>query len=146
MRCKALTLSVLFRLDKPSKWHAALEEGWLPEPLLDWLGVRELESLAEAVKVDWIPVGLFLDVLSERVGALLIEIRQPSPQAFIRQTIRGVLFQKRCVREGGFLMWARYWRRFLLDKAKRVRRGIREEVRARILFALGIQLYLVLVD
>ena len=52
-------------------------------------------------------------------------------------SVRGVLFHKRCVRDGGLLLRPRYWRRFLRDRAKRLRRGLRDEVHQRILWVLG---------
>ena len=132
-----VALSVLLRLDKPNKWQAALEEDWIPSPLLEWLGVRTLEDLSEAIGVNPIPPNLFVQVLAERVGVVLSEMRQPQASAFIQQTIRRLLFHKGSVRENGFLMGVRYWKRLLREREKSLRRRLREEVHERIAFAMG---------
>jgi len=134
---KFVTLSVLLRLDKPNKWQAALEEDWIPSPLFEWLGERTLGDLSEAIEVNPIPPNLFVQVLAERVGVVLIEMRQPHASAFIQQTIRRLLFHKGSVRDNGFVMGARYWKRFLRDREKSLRRRLREEVHERIAFAMG---------
>ena len=130
-------LSVVFGLDSPRKWRVALEEGWVPEALLDWVGVRGLEELAAQAEVGWVPPRRFVDALSERVGQVLIEVAQPRAGAQVRQTIRRVLLHKGCVCDGGLVIGGRYWKRFLREGAKPLRAAIRGEVRERIAWALG---------
>ena len=51
---KFVVLSVMFKLDHPRKWRAAFEHGWIPEPLLAWLGVGSLQEMIEQVQMSWV--------------------------------------------------------------------------------------------
>jgi hypothetical protein len=130
-------LSVLFRLDRAQKWHTALREQWLPQALLDWLGAADLEALAADTRMDWIQRRLLVHVLTERTGQWLIQVRQPRPVSFIRDTIRALLLPKRWPRADGVVVNGRYWKRFLADARKPLAAGIGTEVRQRIEWALG---------
>ena len=130
-------LSVLFRLDRAHKWQAALKHEWIPQALLDWLGVRGLDELAAETRLEWNPWKLLLDTLTQQVGRLLIEVRQPRPASWIRDTIRRVLVHKDSVQEGGLVMNRRYWKRFLAQGAKPLAGGMGDEVQQRIQWALG---------
>jgi hypothetical protein len=44
---RLFVLAVLFRSNSPKKWRLALGEELLAEPLLQWLGIDQLEDLAE---------------------------------------------------------------------------------------------------
>jgi hypothetical protein len=59
-----LALAVLFRLNSPKKWHAALHEPLLPEPFRRWLDIEELADLVDRGRVDWIPPKVLLDTFS----------------------------------------------------------------------------------
>jgi hypothetical protein len=132
-----VTLSTLLGLDHPRKWQAALKGGWVPGKLADWLGIGSLEELAGAVRVGWIAPRRLVEVLSERVGVILIEMGQPRPGAVVRQTIRRLLVPKGCVRDGGLVMRGGYWKRLLRQTSKGLRPAIAKEVRERILWAFG---------
>jgi len=68
---RVLTLAVLFRLNSPKKWHAALREPLLPEPLRRWLDIEELADMADRATVDWIRPKVLLDTLSWQVAEIL---------------------------------------------------------------------------
>jgi len=108
---RLLTLSVLFRLNSPKKWHAALREQLLPESLRRWLGVEELTDLAERATLDWIEPRILLDTLSWQVAEGLTQLAMPQPVAVIRQTIRDLLLGDAQVSEGGIVLSRRFWRR-----------------------------------
>ena len=131
------TLAVLFGLDRPNKWQAALGAGWVPEPLAAWLGVRRLEELAAKGNAGWIAPRVFIEALSERVGDVLVEWAQPRTRAQVRQTLRSLFFHRGCAKEGGLVLGTLYWKRFLRDAAKPLRAAVRREVGQRIAFALG---------
>ena len=131
------TLSVLFGLDQPRKWHAAWTRNWLPHELWTWLGVHNLPQLAADTRLPWIPTQQFLEVVCERVGLLLIEIRQPRAAAWIRDTIRRLLLHKHSLQGEGLVMNRRYWKRFLRDASKPLAQGLGDEVQQRIEWALG---------
>jgi hypothetical protein len=57
-------LSVLFGLDGPAKWEAALAAGWVPEALRGWLGVRGLDEVAAKGNVGWVAPRAFIERLS----------------------------------------------------------------------------------
>ena len=132
-----VALSVLLRLDRPHKWRVALERGWVPQGLVEWLGVSHLESLAEEARVDWLPYGVWMNALTDEVGKWLIQVRQPRPRAVIRETIRQVLLHAHAVHDGGVVMGGRYWKRFLRDQAKPLAPKLYVEVRERIQAGLG---------
>lgn len=132
-----ITLSVLFGLDQPRKWHTAWARNWLPSELWTWLGFHHLPQLAADTRLPWTPAHEFLQVLCERVGLLLIEIRQPRDAAWIRSTIRRLLFHKQGLQGQGLVMNRRYWKRFLRASSRPLAQGAGEEVHQRIQWALG---------
>jgi len=130
-------LAVLFGLDGPAKWEAALAAGWVPEALREWLGVRGLDEVAAKGNVGWVAPRAFIERLSERVGEVLVELAQPRAGAAVRQTLRRLFLYRGAVQDGGLVLGTLYWKRFLRDAAKPLRATVREEVRRRIAFALG---------
>ena len=86
-----LTVAVLFRLNSAKKWRLALDQGLLPEPVREWLGVEDLTDLIDQATVDWISPRVFADVLSWRVVECLTQCGMPQPIAVVRQTIRDLL-------------------------------------------------------
>ena len=101
---KFALVSVLFGLDEPKKWQAALARGCLPDELPGWLGHRSLESLAREAGIDWVPRGVFVDLVSEETGRRLIELAQPRPQASVRKTVRRLFLRKTKRGEDGLVM------------------------------------------
>jgi len=134
---RLLTLSVLFRLNSPKKWHAALREQLLPESLRRWLGVEELTDLAERATLDWIEPRILLDTLSWQVAEGLTQLAMPQPVAVIRQTIRDLLLGDAQVSEGGIVLSRRFWRRFAEKGSRPVSAGLVAECQQRIDFVLG---------
>jgi hypothetical protein len=130
-------LSVLFGLDGPAKWEAALAAGWVPEALRGWLGVRGLDEVAAKGNVGWVAPRAFIERLGERVGEVLVELAQPRAGAAVSQTLRRLFLYRGAVQDGGLVLGTLYWKRFLRDAAKPLRAPVREEVRRRIAFALG---------
>ena len=130
-----------FLADYSSRMNRYLEEGEfkrIPEALLDWLGVRSLESLAEGCRIDWMERKLFVKTLSEEVGRLLIELAQPRTSASIRQTIRQLFLRKVKVDEkGGVVMQGGFWGCFLRQADKPLSGKLGKELCDRIDFALG---------
>ncbi len=132
-----LTLSVLFRLNSPKKWHAALREPLLCEPLRRWLGFEELADLADQATVDWIPPRILLDTLSWQVAECLTQLAMPQPVAVIRQTIRDLVLRDAKVSEGGIVLGQRFWRRFAARGSRPVSAGLVAECQRRIELVLG---------
>ena len=91
----------------------ALKEDWIPGALVQWVGVRRLEELAEQAELGWIPANLSVDALGQRCGRILIELTQPQGSAFIREVIRSPFLPKVHVRNGGLVMRHPCWKRFL---------------------------------
>ncbi len=108
-----VVLAVLFRLNSPKKWRVVLDKYLLPEPLRAWLGIAELDELAEKATVDWMPPRVFLDMLSWRAAECLTQCGGPQPAVVIRQVIRDLLFGRAKVSEGGVVLDRRFWRRFV---------------------------------
>ena len=134
---RLLTLAVLFRLNSPKKWHAALREAFLSGPLRQWLGIEELADLAERATVDWIPPRILLDTLSWQVAECLTQCVMPQPVAVIRQTIRDLLLCDAKVSNGGIVLSRRFWRRFAEKGSRPVAAGLVAECQQRIDFVLG---------
>jgi hypothetical protein len=134
---KFTVLSVLFRLNHPRKWQRALKEGWIPDELLQWLGVQSLEELAEQSEVGWIPPKLFLDALGQQCGRVLIELAQPRASAFIREVIRSLFLRKAQLCDGGLVMRRPYWKWFLRQAHMPLRPCICDEVHQGVDSALG---------
>jgi len=132
-----LALAVVFRLNSAKKWHAALNQRLLPEPLRRWLDVAELAEMAARATVDWIPPRILLDTLSWQVAECLTQAAMPQPVAVIRQTIRDLLLREAQVSEGGIVLSQRFWRRFAEKGRRPLSAGVTMECRQRIEFVLG---------
>ena len=131
-------LSVLFQLNSARKWHAALERQRIPDALLDWLGARSLDALADGCRLDWVDRKLFVKTLSDEVGRLLIELAQPRSSASIRQAIRQLFLSKAHVDEkGGVVLQSGFWSCILRQAKKPLSSKLQKESLDRIDFALG---------
>jgi hypothetical protein len=132
-----LTLAVLFRLNSPKKWQAALRRQLLSEPLRRWLGIEELADLADRATVDWIPPRILLDTLSWQVAECLTQCAAPQPVAVIRQTIRDLLLGDAKMSDGGVVLSRRLWRRFAERGSRPASAGLVAECQQRIDLVLG---------
>ena len=110
----------------------------VPEELLDWLGIRSPEALAEQCRLDWLERRVFVALLGDEVGKLLIELAQPRTSATIRQMIRDLFLQKAEVDpRGGIVLHGQYWKGFLRQKAKPLSPVLHDEAVERVGLALG---------
>jgi len=132
-----VALAVLLRLNSAKKWHVALQQKALPEPLRRWLGVEEMVAFIEQATVDWMPAKTFAQALTWQVVQCLTQCGMPQPVAIIRQTIRDLLLRDARVSEGGIVLDRRFWRRFAEKGTRRASAGLVEECRERMEFVLG---------
>jgi hypothetical protein len=132
-----LTLAVLFRLNSAKKWHLALDEQLLPEPLRRWLGIMGLAEMRDRATVDWIPPKILLETLSWQVAEVLTECAMPQPAAVIRQTVRDLLFRKAKISDGGMVLNRKFWRQFAENGARPLSAGLLAECQERVDFVLG---------
>jgi hypothetical protein len=132
-----LALAVLFRLNSPKKWHAALHEPLLPEPFRRWLDIEELADLVDRGRVDWIPPKVLLDTFSWQVAEILTNCAMPQPVSVIRQTIRDLLFRKAKIPDGGMVLNRKFWRQFAENGARPLTAELLAECQGRVDFVLG---------
>ena len=134
---KFLVICVLFKLDNPRKCRAAFENEWIPDAVLEWLGLARLEDLSSKARMGWVPPKLLLDVLGQHAGRLLIELAQPQPAVIIRQVIRNLFLRKARLCDGGVVFHETYWKWFLKQAHKPMPQTVFEEVGERIQWELG---------
>ncbi|MHB8901865.1 MAG: hypothetical protein ACYC6Y_24175, partial [Thermoguttaceae bacterium] len=132
-----IALAVVFRLNSAKKWRLALEQRLLPEPVRRWLGIEELAELVEKGTVDWIPLRMFVDMLSWQVIECLTGCGVPQPVPVVRQAIRDLLLRGSKISQNGVVLDRRFWRTFAARSTRPCSIEVAEECRQRIDFVLG---------